>query len=148
MAVPGTTELASKLDDEIAARSDVKPGSTSPAFRGGNTFLGNMTGLPAITIPCGFSKGPPELPIAIQFYGKPFDEATILRTAHAYESATNRQEAPPRGGYFDGRSVNRCSHVLPQRMVRMPVSRAASQAGRRSCFFRRLRLLLPFGERR
>ncbi len=88
MAVPGTPQLPSKLDDEAAARSDVKPGSPSPAFRGGNTFLGNMTGLPAITIPCGFSKGPPELPIAIQFYGRPFDEATILRTAHAYESAT------------------------------------------------------------
>ena len=56
--------------------------------REGNTFLGNMTGLPAITISCGFSKGPPELPITIQFYGRPFDEATILRTAHAYESAT------------------------------------------------------------
>ena len=67
----------------------MKPGSTSVAFRGGNTFLGNMTGLPAITIPCGFSKGPPELPIAIQFYGRPFDEATILRVAHAYESATD-----------------------------------------------------------
>ncbi len=89
MAVPGNTQLPSKLDDEAAARSDVKPGSTSPAFRGGNTFLGNMTGLPAITIPCGFSKGPPQLPISIQFYGRPFDEATILRVAHAYESATD-----------------------------------------------------------
>ena len=96
MAVPGSTELASKLDDEVAARSDVKPGSTSPAFRGGNTFLGNMTGLPAITIPCGFSKGPPELPITIQFYGRPFDEATILRTAHAYESATDWHLRRPR----------------------------------------------------
>ncbi|MGH9389788.1 MAG: amidase, partial [Vicinamibacteria bacterium] len=95
MAVPGSTQLASKLDDEVAARSDVKPGSASPAFRGGNTFLGNMTGLPAITIPCGFSKGPPELPIAIQFYGKPFDESTILRTAHAYEGATDWHQRRP-----------------------------------------------------
>ncbi len=95
MAVPGSTQVASKLDDESAARSDVKPGSTSPAFRAGNTFLGNMTGLPAITIPCGFSEGPPSLPIAIQFYGKPFDEAAILRAAHAYESATDWHKRRP-----------------------------------------------------
>ncbi len=95
MAVPGSTQVAPKLDDEAAARSDVKPGSTSPAFRGGNTFLGNMTGLPAITIPCGFSQGPPPLPIAIQFYGKPFDEAAILRAAHAYESATDWHKRRP-----------------------------------------------------
>ncbi|HJS73583.1 MAG TPA: amidase [Vicinamibacteria bacterium] len=95
MAVPGSTSVASKLDDEAAARSDVKPGSTSPAFRGGNTFLGNMTGLPAITIPCGFTQGPPPLPISIQFYGKPFDEAAILRAAHAYESATDWHRRKP-----------------------------------------------------
>jgi aspartyl-tRNA(Asn)/glutamyl-tRNA(Gln) amidotransferase subunit A len=96
MAVPGSPQLASKLDDEVAARSDVKPGSPSPSFRGGNTFLGNMTGLPAITIPCGFSKGPPALPIAIQFYGRAFDEATILRVANAYESATDWHVRRPR----------------------------------------------------
>lgn len=95
MAVPGNPQLPSKLDDERTARSDVKPGSTSPAFRGGNTFLGNMTGLPAITIPCGFSKGPPQLPISIQFYGRPFDEATILKVAHAYESATDWHRRRP-----------------------------------------------------
>jgi aspartyl-tRNA(Asn)/glutamyl-tRNA(Gln) amidotransferase subunit A len=95
MAVPGSTSVASKLDDEEAARSDVKRGSTSSAFRGGNTFLGNMTGLPAVTVPCGFTKGPPPLPISIQFYGKPFDEAAILRTAHAYESATDWHRRRP-----------------------------------------------------
>jgi Asp-tRNA(Asn)/Glu-tRNA(Gln) amidotransferase A subunit family amidase len=96
MAVPGNTQLPSKLDDEVAARSDVKPGAPSGVYRGGNTFLGNMTGLPAITVPCGLSKGPPPLPISIQFYGRPFDEATILRVAHAYESATDwHRRRPP-----------------------------------------------------
>jgi aspartyl-tRNA(Asn)/glutamyl-tRNA(Gln) amidotransferase subunit A len=95
MAVPGSTQVASKLDDEATARSDVKPGSTSPAFRGGNTFLGNMTGLPAISIPCGFTQGPLSLPISIQFYGKPFDEVSILRAAHAYESATDWHRRRP-----------------------------------------------------
>ncbi|MGH9322933.1 MAG: amidase, partial [Vicinamibacteria bacterium] len=95
MAVPGNTGLASKLEEEETAKSDVKPGSTSPLFRGGNTFLGNMTGNPAITIPCGFSQGPPALPITIQFYGRPFDEATLLRAAHAYEDATDWHKRRP-----------------------------------------------------
>jgi aspartyl-tRNA(Asn)/glutamyl-tRNA(Gln) amidotransferase subunit A len=98
MAVPGSTGLPSMLDSEETAGSDVKPGSTSPAFRPGNTFLGNMTGNPAVTIPCGFSEGPPELPITIQLYGRPFDEAAILRVAHAYESATDwHRRRPPLG---------------------------------------------------
>ena len=37
------------------AGSDVRPGSRPRAYRGGTTFLGNMTGLPAMTQLCGFS---------------------------------------------------------------------------------------------
>ena len=57
-------------------------------YRGGNTFIGNMTGFPAIVIPCGFTTSAPKLPLGIQFYAKPFDEATLLRVSHAYESGT------------------------------------------------------------
>jgi len=89
MAVPGSGNVASKLEPPETARSDVKPGSTSTPYRGGTTFLGNMTGLPALTFPCGFSVGPPSLPIALQLYGKPFDESTLFRVADAYESATD-----------------------------------------------------------
>jgi aspartyl-tRNA(Asn)/glutamyl-tRNA(Gln) amidotransferase subunit A len=90
IAVPGSTSVAGPLG------SDVKPGSTSPGFRGGNTFLGNMTGNPAISIPCGFSEGPPALPISLQLYGRPFDETTLFRAAHAYESATDwHRRRPP-----------------------------------------------------
>jgi aspartyl-tRNA(Asn)/glutamyl-tRNA(Gln) amidotransferase subunit A len=46
----------------------------------------NVTGLPAITVPCGFTRT--GLPIAIQIIGRPFDETTVLRLAHAYEEAT------------------------------------------------------------
>jgi aspartyl-tRNA(Asn)/glutamyl-tRNA(Gln) amidotransferase subunit A len=98
MAVPGGGP-AGKLDPPDLARSDVKPGSKSTAFRGGTTFLGDMTGLPALVIPCGFTKGPPVLPLTIQFYGRAFDEATIFRVAHAYESATDwHTRRPPLDG--------------------------------------------------
>jgi aspartyl-tRNA(Asn)/glutamyl-tRNA(Gln) amidotransferase subunit A len=43
----------------------------------------NLTGLPAISVPCGF--GPAGLPLGLQFTGAPFAEALVLRVAHAYE---------------------------------------------------------------
>ncbi len=45
----------------------------------------NLAGLPGISVPCGFSNG---LPIGLQLIGRPFDEVTVLRAAHAYEQAT------------------------------------------------------------
>jgi aspartyl-tRNA(Asn)/glutamyl-tRNA(Gln) amidotransferase subunit A len=50
------------------------------------TRLANLTGLPSISIPCGFSRH--DLPIGLQITGSAFDEATVLRVAHAYEQAT------------------------------------------------------------
>jgi aspartyl-tRNA(Asn)/glutamyl-tRNA(Gln) amidotransferase subunit A len=46
------------------------------------TIPANMAGIPGIAIPCGFSDG---LPVSLQLLGRPFDEATILRIADAYE---------------------------------------------------------------
>jgi aspartyl-tRNA(Asn)/glutamyl-tRNA(Gln) amidotransferase subunit A len=46
----------------------------------------NMTGLPAISVPCGFSTE--GLPLGFQIIGRPFEEAIVLRVAHAYQSAT------------------------------------------------------------
>jgi Asp-tRNA(Asn)/Glu-tRNA(Gln) amidotransferase A subunit family amidase len=46
----------------------------------------NLNGFPAITVPCGFSDD--DLPIGLQLAGRPFDEETVLKAAHAYEQAT------------------------------------------------------------
>ena len=46
----------------------------------------NVTGMPAISVPCGFDEQ--GLPVGLQIVGRPFDEATVLRAAHAYETAT------------------------------------------------------------
>jgi len=46
----------------------------------------NATHLPALSVPCGFSRE--GLPIGLQIAGRPFDEATVLAVGHAYERAT------------------------------------------------------------
>ncbi len=53
----------------------------------------NLAGLPGISVPCGFSSA--GLPIGLQVLGRPFDEESILRVAHAYECRTNWNEKHP-----------------------------------------------------
>ncbi len=47
----------------------------------------NLTGQPALTVPCGFTAT--GLPLALQIVGKPFDEVTVLQVGHAYEAHTS-----------------------------------------------------------
>ena len=51
------------------------------------TVSANLAGLPAISVPCGFTDGD-RLPIGLQLTGRAFDEATLLRIADAYERDT------------------------------------------------------------
>jgi aspartyl-tRNA(Asn)/glutamyl-tRNA(Gln) amidotransferase subunit A len=50
------------------------------------TISVNLAGIPAISVPCGFSQA--GLPIGLQILGRPFEEEVVLRGAHAYEQAT------------------------------------------------------------
>jgi aspartyl-tRNA(Asn)/glutamyl-tRNA(Gln) amidotransferase subunit A len=110
--------------DRAFERADVvaMPTSPTPAFRLGErsadplqmyladifTVSANLAGLPAISVPCGFTGGPatPELadsgasegglPIGLQLTGRPFDEATVLRIADAYQRDTEwSTQTPP-----------------------------------------------------
>ncbi len=85
----------------------VTPTSPTAAFRLGErtadplqmylsdiyTISANLAGLPAISLNCGFTAA--GLPIGLQIVGRPFDEETILRVAHAYEQATNWRKRRP-----------------------------------------------------
>jgi aspartyl-tRNA(Asn)/glutamyl-tRNA(Gln) amidotransferase subunit A len=51
------------------------------------TIPASLAGLPGISVPAGYSTE--GLPVGLQIIGKPLDESTVLRVAHAYEQATN-----------------------------------------------------------
>jgi aspartyl-tRNA(Asn)/glutamyl-tRNA(Gln) amidotransferase subunit A len=84
------------------------PTSPTPAFKLGErtddplqmyladvfTVSAPLAGLPAISVPCGFTAD--NLPIGLQLTGRAWDEATILRLAHAYEQATGWKDMHPR----------------------------------------------------
>ena len=53
----------------------------------------NLAGTCAMSLPCGFSAA--GLPIGMQLIGKPFDEATVLHTAHLFEQATEWHKRRP-----------------------------------------------------
>jgi aspartyl-tRNA(Asn)/glutamyl-tRNA(Gln) amidotransferase subunit A len=56
-----------------------------------------MVSGPALSVCCGFtSDGEGKLPLALQLAGRPFDEATVLNVAHAYQQNTAwHLERPP-----------------------------------------------------
>lgn len=88
--------------DEALKRCDaiVMPTAPTAAFRLGEklsdplemylsdiyTISANLAGVPALSIPCGVS--PDGLPIGMQLLARPFEEAVLLRLAHAYEQRT------------------------------------------------------------
>ncbi|MFX3632685.1 MAG: Asp-tRNA(Asn)/Glu-tRNA(Gln) amidotransferase subunit GatA [Candidatus Pristimantibacillus sp.] len=94
--------------DNVFEKYDVIVGPTAPtpAFKIGEqvgdpltmylndicTIPVSLAGIPAISVPCGTSNG---LPIGLQIIGKAFDEATVLRAAHAFEQQTEFHKQRP-----------------------------------------------------
>lgn len=72
------------LEEEIVG-SDVPPIAPRP-----DSFnLANVTGIPSLVIPCGFTAGRPALPLGIQFCAKPMGEQLLFRVGSAYQRATD-----------------------------------------------------------
>jgi len=57
------------------------------------TVGANLAGLPAITVPCGLTRG--RLPIGLQFTGRPMEDVTVLRVGDVYQRATTWSQLAP-----------------------------------------------------
>jgi aspartyl-tRNA(Asn)/glutamyl-tRNA(Gln) amidotransferase subunit A len=85
----------------------ITPTSPTPAFLIGEkvddplamylndiyTVTANLAGIPGLSVPCGLSSG--RLPIGFQLLGGYWSEPTLLKLAHAYETARPFTERPP-----------------------------------------------------
>jgi aspartyl-tRNA(Asn)/glutamyl-tRNA(Gln) amidotransferase subunit A len=90
---PTSPKLAPKIEDTIEVASF--PGKEDVVRRHaeGHSGFAPLAGCPAISIPCGFSKI--GLPIGLQITGRPFEDALVLRVAHAYEQITEWHNQHP-----------------------------------------------------
>jgi aspartyl-tRNA(Asn)/glutamyl-tRNA(Gln) amidotransferase subunit A len=85
LVTPTSPDVAFRLGEKLADPMAMKLEDIC-------TIPVNMAGTCAISLPCGFHEG---LPIGMQLIGRPFDEATLLRAAHAYEQATEWHTRSP-----------------------------------------------------
>ncbi len=84
-AVPGAPRPAEAFTAVNSNEQNLRPSFTNPF---------NLSGLPVICVPCGFT--PDKLPAGLQIVAPPFEEAMAFRTAYAYEQATDwHKQRPP-----------------------------------------------------
>ena len=58
-----------------------------------NTAIGNILGLCAVSVPCGFTAG--GMPVGLMIYAKPFHEQTALRIGHAFQQISDWHRRAP-----------------------------------------------------
>ena len=85
LALPTTVRAAMPI--ESVAQDDPTLGLTRL------TAPFNLTGQPACSVPCGFTEG--GLPVGLQLVGRRFDERTVLRAAHAFETESGVSRSRP-----------------------------------------------------
>jgi aspartyl-tRNA(Asn)/glutamyl-tRNA(Gln) amidotransferase subunit A len=85
LLAPATPITAPAIDDRQATLGDGPADIRSALIRLTRPF--NFSGHPACALPCGVTAG--GLPIGMQIVGRPFDEATVLRAADAYQRLTD-----------------------------------------------------------
>ena len=81
----GARSIADPAEPDRADRLVTAPSITMPF---------SVSGIPAIAIPCGFSRAE-GMPLSLQIAAAPFQEATVLRIAHAYQQATDWHRRHP-----------------------------------------------------
>jgi aspartyl-tRNA(Asn)/glutamyl-tRNA(Gln) amidotransferase subunit A len=93
LLAPTRPTIASKVTEPLDRGAP--PAATASKSRGLNGLIpaGNLAGLPAISLPCGFASG---LPIAISVVGRPFYENQLIAIGKAFQSHTDwHRRRPP-----------------------------------------------------
>jgi aspartyl-tRNA(Asn)/glutamyl-tRNA(Gln) amidotransferase subunit A len=83
-AMPSAARPPEAFEGMDPNEQNLRPNFTNPF---------NLTGLPAISVPCGFTSG--NLPAGLQIAAPPFEETTAFRVAYTYEQATEWRERRP-----------------------------------------------------
>ena len=77
----------------IAPDVETNPSPADEYGRGDNRGLSPATGFPALTVPAGFTTD--QLPVGLEFLGRPFTEEMLFGFGYAYEQETHHRRPPP-----------------------------------------------------
>jgi len=86
LALPGRHQTAPRMDAGGKLLDPLSPRNFTAPF--------NLAGIPALTVPCGFDGA--GLPIGLQLAGRAWEDALLLRVAHAYQQATDWHRRRPK----------------------------------------------------
>jgi aspartyl-tRNA(Asn)/glutamyl-tRNA(Gln) amidotransferase subunit A len=90
LLAPGRAGIAPKIDQPLD-RAAAGPAPKDPGFRS-IIPMGNLAGLPALVLPCGFAEN---MPIALQLVGVPYSENTLLAIGREFQSHTDWHKRHP-----------------------------------------------------
>lgn len=93
VVAPGRSGPATKIEQRLDVPPPPAPAGTAPGFQG-IIPAGNLAGLPALVLPCGFAEN---LPVALQLVGLPFSENTLLAIGKEFQSRTDWHKRRPAG---------------------------------------------------
>jgi aspartyl-tRNA(Asn)/glutamyl-tRNA(Gln) amidotransferase subunit A len=83
VAMPTAPTAATLLEEDLATSDEADPDLLAATINFTGPF--DLTGFPALSLPCGFTDG--GLPIGMQLVAAPYDEARLFAVAHAYEQS-------------------------------------------------------------
>ena len=92
LLAPGRPGPATGSTQALDAPSFTPPAGTAPGFQG-IIQAGNLAGLPALVLPCGFADN---LPVALQLVGLPFSENMLLAIGKEFQSRTDWHKRRPK----------------------------------------------------